>query len=107
MNNTASELTEEHKAWLDKIRGWEKEFESFEEANGTISVSYEGKDVRKQVEHWQNTFIVQKQRLDQMKHNIKIYGGNVEKGKEELDEYESYLNELKDEFEAFRSQWTS
>lgn len=103
MNNTASELTEEHKAWLDQIRGWEKELSSFEEMNGDIAVNHESKEVRKQVEHWQNTFIVQKQRLDQMKHNIKLFGGDHEKGRAELQEYADYYNQIKGEFDAFSS----
>lgn len=101
MNNTASELTEEHLAWLDQIRSWEKEIGSLEEVNGEIAISHDSKDVRKQVEHWQNTFIVQKQRLDQMKHNIKIYGGDTEKGQAEMNEYEGYYNGLKGEFDRF------
>ena len=101
MSNTVSELTADHQGWLNQIRGWETELQSLEEINGSIAVNHENKDIRKQVEHWQNAFIVQKQRLDQMKHNIKLYGGDVAKGSSEINDYASYYNNLKNEFSSF------
>lgn len=101
MDNTAPELKTEHQEWLNQIRSWEKELSSFEEVNGEIAARAADQEARKQVEHFQNQFIVQKQRLDQMKHNIKVYGGNPERGSSEITEYAQYYQELKNEFDRF------
>ncbi len=101
MTETTPEIQIQHDTWLDQIRAWENELEAMDQENGHNMEHAKSKEDRKQVEHFQNQFIVQKGRLDQMKHNIKIYGGDTDKGDAELKDYEGYLNELKDEFEAF------
>ncbi len=100
------EIQSQHDVWLNQIRGWENELEAMDRENGHNLKSTDSKEDRKQIEHFQNQFIVQKRRLDQMKHNIKIYGGNKSKGDAELDDYRAYFNELQDEFEAFCNKFS-
>ena len=106
MTETTPEIQSLHETWLNQIRAWEKEFDAMDQENGHNMEQAATKEDKKKVEHFQNQFIIQKGRLDQMKHNIKIYGGDVEKGSQELSDYEEYLNELKDEFEAFCNKFS-
>ena len=105
MNTITSKLDAERKEWLDKIRSWESELGEMESENGKIVARTESKDAQKKVEHFQNQILIQKQQLDQMKHNIKIYGGDLEKGQTELNEYNEYYNTFRNEFKSFTSQY--
>lgn len=105
MNTITSKLDAERKEWLDRIRSWESELGDMENENGKIVARTESKDAQKKVEHFQNQILIQKQRLDQMKHNIKIYGGDLEKGQNELNEYTEYYNAFRSEFKSFTSEY--
>lgn len=101
MSQVSTELKEEHESWLDQIRNWEKEVGEMERHNGEISGRSESREFLKRVEHFQNQFIVQKNRLDQMKHNIKIYGGDLSKGQSEMDDYAGFFAGFRTEFDDF------
>lgn len=106
MTDTTPDIQSLHEVWLNQIRAWEKELDAMDQENGHNMEKASTKEERKHVEHFQNQFIIQKDRLDKMKHNIKIYGGDAEKGNAELKDYEGYLNELKDEFESFCNKFS-
>lgn len=101
MENAAMDLTEIHNQWLDEIRTLESEIDRLVEINSEVIQNTEDKESAKKVEHFENQFAIQKSRLDEMKHNIKIYGGDLSRGRQELDEYKNYYGGLKDEFHAF------
>jgi peptidoglycan hydrolase CwlO-like protein len=103
MNTITSKLDAEHKEWLNKIRSWESELGEMESENGNIVARTESKDDQKKVEHFQNQILIQKERLDQMKHNIKLYGGDLDKGTAELKEFGTYYDTFKSEFAEFTS----
>lgn len=105
MGNTAIELKPEHKEWLNEIRAMEKEIEDFSKRNGEIVEGAPDKETKKKIEHFENQFTIQLQRLDQMKHNIKVYGGDIDTGRADLDEYKTYYSELKGEFQNFSSKF--
>jgi len=91
---------------LNQIRAWEKELDAMDKENGYNMGRTTLKEDEKKVEHFQNQFIIQKARLDEMKHNIKVYGGETARGGEELKEYGDYLEELRDEFASFCHQFS-
>lgn len=106
MENTgAAVLSEEHHEMLNTIRHWESQLDSMGEQNGEIVTKAIEKDAKKKVDHFDNQFSIQKGELDKMKHNIKIYGGDIATARKELDDYVSYLTKLKDEFSAFADQY--
>jgi predicted nucleic acid-binding Zn-ribbon protein len=105
MDTITSKLEDSHKDWLNQIRSWERELNEMEEVNGQIVEKIDNKEGQKKVEHFQNQILIQKQRLDQMKHNIKIYGGNLEKGQKELEDYRGYYDEFRSEFNGFTGQF--
>lgn len=103
MENAVSEMKPEHQGWLDQIRSMEKEIEQMTQRNGEIVAAAADNESRKRVDHFENQFTIQLRRLDQMKHNIKVYGGDLEAGQKELEEYVSYYGNLKNEFDQFAS----
>ncbi|MEM0997161.1 MAG: hypothetical protein AAGN35_08785 [Bacteroidota bacterium] len=105
MDTITSKLEDAHRNWLDQIRAWERELTEMEEVNGHIVEKTDSKDAHKKVEHFQNQILIQKQRLDQMKHNIKVFGGNVEKGQQELDDYRTFYEGFRDDFSGFSNQY--
>lgn len=103
MENAVTELKPEHQGWLDQIRAMEKEIEQMTQRNGEIVAAAADNEARKRVDHFENQFTIQLRRLDQMKHNIKLYGGDLDAGQKEMDDYAHYYGSLKDEFNAFAS----
>lgn len=103
MENAVSELSKEHQGWLDQIRSMEKEIEHMTQRNGEIISAAADKEQRKKVDHFENQFAIQLETLDQMKHNIKLFGGDIEAGNKELQEYASYYDTLKNAFNEFAS----
>jgi hypothetical protein len=103
MENAVSELKPEHQGWLDQIRAMEKEIRQMTQRNGEIVAAAADSEARKRVDHFENQFTIQLRRLDQMKHNIKVYGGDLDAGKKELEDYIHYYGSLKDEFNSFAS----
>jgi hypothetical protein len=96
MEKVASEFNDQQQAWLQKIRSMETELDRLATLNGEIASRIGNSERIRQVEHFQNQFIVQKSRLDEMKHNVKIYKSNPG-----LEDYENYLGGLIDEFKTF------
>lgn len=105
MGSNITELTPEHQQWLDEIRAMEREIESMTERNGEIISAAPDKETKKKIDHFENQFTIQKQRLDEMKHNIKLYGGDIEAGRKDLEEYKTYYGNLKSEFDGFASSF--
>ena len=106
MDTITSKLEAAHKEWLDKIRSWESELGEMEATNGTIAGKDDSKESQKKVEHFQNQIIIQKGRLDKMKHNIKLYGGDLEKGAKDIEDYSTYFNTFSEEFSSFSQQFS-
>ena len=100
MENQVKEVTNQKQTWLDEIRAMEHELDNFAAINGNIASAAPDGEVRKQVEHFQNLFIVQKGRLDEMKHSVKVFGADPG-----LDDYKNYFEQLKTEFSNFSSSW--
>lgn len=101
MNQIATELKEEHQAWLSQIRGWEAEIGMLSKANGELSTRAQSMAQRAKLDHFENRFTIELNRLDGMKHNIKTSGGVATKGQAELDEYAQHFASLREEFARF------
>jgi chromosome segregation ATPase len=101
MNSSTTELQAEHQAWLGQIREWEHELNALSAENGNLVMRADSVDAKRSVDRFENQISIHKVRLDQMKHNIKLYGGDIQRGQAELDECGEVINELKEEFRAF------
>lgn len=103
MNSIATELNEAQQAWLNQIRGWEKDIAALAVANSGLVDLAEDVSSKARLDHFENRFIIELGQLDAMKHNIKIGGIDPQKGQRELDDYAANLAALRSEFETFKN----
>jgi sulfur relay (sulfurtransferase) DsrC/TusE family protein len=100
MNPSTSEVQTEREALLGRIRAWENELDQMSAENGRVVLNAQSTEDRKLVDHFENQFAIQKNRLDQMKHHVKLTGGHAGSSNE-LNEFGGYFDRLKEEFVAF------
>ena len=117
-------LSTEHQDWLKAIDFYDNELDILEKRLTEVATKNTGIDAMKGVEHFQNQFIIQRNTIDELRHNInehvhktmvdaKDHGGRVEtqqilehgKVKEEFDVFEKVINELRDEFKLYLTKW--
>lgn len=63
----------EHKLWESSTRLYEDELMIFNRRLEEISEQNNVSEIRKQIEHFQNSFILQKEQLDILNHKIRQY----------------------------------
>ncbi len=85
---------------MDRIRAWERELDGMSGENGRVVMNAVTVEDKKLVDHFDNQFTIQKNRLDQMKHNVKLTGGHPDLRKE-LDDFGVHFDKLNAEFIAF------
>ncbi|OFY83058.1 MAG: hypothetical protein A3F72_18855 [Bacteroidetes bacterium RIFCSPLOWO2_12_FULL_35_15] len=66
-------LHEDHKKWLEEVLFYKDEVKIFTKRLEEIASRNTGIDVQKQVEHFQNQFIIQKEKLDMLQHDLNIH----------------------------------
>ncbi|MBL0339535.1 MAG: hypothetical protein IPP71_00615 [Bacteroidetes bacterium] len=110
----------EHASWQNKIQSFRTEIKLLNQDLSGIVSKYVPREVPAKSEHFQNSFILQNEVLDIMRHDFKQYenllDANIEKpGKNEigsilqehqqhlsrLQDFEKLFKELKDEFNLF------
>lgn len=114
-------MKEEHDAWQDRIQFLKKEIETFKTHLGTVVVGdFKPKNAMASVEHFQNQFILQREQLDIIRHDLKQHENlieDVEKGvvaepepgldkvhkvqREKLEQFEKIFHDLRKEFNIF------
>ena len=67
------ELHFEHQLWIAEIKFYHDELMVSQKYLDHIATRNTGIEVRKQIEHFQNQFIIQREQLDILKHDIKIH----------------------------------
>lgn len=60
----------EHKLWISSLRLYIDELVIFQHRLGEVSEKNTSPEIRKEIEHFQNQFIVQKEQLDILRHRI-------------------------------------
>ena len=89
-----------------------------------VSIKYSKQEVRAEVEHFQNQFIVQRNNLDELRHSIGEHVGHIEhdiekmaqhlsnvtlaehdQRREDFESLEKVINELRHEFNRFLSRY--
>lgn len=117
-------LVTEHQDWLKSIDFYDNELDILENRLAEVAVKNTGIDAMKGVEHFQNQFIIQRNTIDELRHNIneharkvmldvKDHVGRVEsqqvtdhtKIKDEFESFEKIINELRDEFKFYLVKW--
>ena len=64
------ELHEEHKEWLNKVAFYKDEATIMQNRVSEIASKNTSKEISGAIEHFQNQLIIQRNNLDELKHNI-------------------------------------
>lgn len=118
-----SHLGAEHASWLRGIEFYNDELRIMKHRLEEISGKYTSEEVKKQVEHYQNQFMVQESNLNHLKHDVKNHFVHIENDDAEhahhlsnttiaehdtlRDKYmmqEKTINDLRHEFNRFLSK---
>jgi hypothetical protein len=115
----AYDLHIEHSQWLENLKFYEDEMGIFRNRVSEISGKYTDVEVQKQVEHFQNQLIIQKNELDELRHSIKDHENYIEnrvahnpaadhkyvndhvKERDRMETYERLFKEMKTELNKF------
>lgn len=77
MNN--SDLHFEHMQWRSELSFWKDELKTFNNRLEELVVRWTDKDVLVQLEHYQNSFILHKEVIDTLQHEINVHETNMSK----------------------------
>jgi hypothetical protein len=121
---TVAHCGTDHQEWLKAIDFYDNELDILETRLAEVASKNNGEEVMKGVEHFQNQFIIQRNTIDEIRHNIhehehtvvsdvQAHAGNVdtrqvtrhEAVKDEFESFEKVINELRDEFKLYLLKW--
>jgi hypothetical protein len=110
----------EHREWLNRFDFYKNEFSSYEKLLGEVAVKNNSHEVTPQIEHFQNQFVLQREKLDVLRHNVKQSENAIEERMKDnavawdhqsmpaevelrgkVLAFDEMFNELKVEFRAF------
>ena len=115
----------EYQLWVRELVFYKEEIKIFEDHLEAVNNKNTKKTVRAQVEHFQNQFVLQKEVIDILKHNLNtsekqlasfvydmsgmglesIKMDNHPKLREEMITFRKLYKELKQDFRRFESEW--
>lgn len=114
----------ENTDWMNRLAFYKEEITILKELLAEIASKNSNKEVLKQVEHFQNQFIVQRNNLDELVHKIRVNEADLQQEidanpvavdhrktayHQEENEYITYFEtnfkQLRTEFKGFASQW--
>jgi len=114
----------ENADWMNRLAFYKEEITILKELLAEIAQKNTSQETLKTVEHFQNQFIVQRNNLDELAHNIKMHEHKLEQEidlnpvavdhrkmeyhqaeKEFIDYFEANFNTLRQEFKTFAAQW--
>lgn len=72
------ELHDEHTKWLNDLKFYKDQLKKFEERLAHISAKNPDKEVKIQVEKFQNRFLIQRNEIDYFRHDIKQQENELE-----------------------------
>jgi len=121
---TVSHCGTEHQEWLNAIDFYKSEFDILQKRLAEIVTKNTSHDALEGVEHFQNQFIVQRNNIDELRHNInehahktkvdaEKHAGHIEEAlaeeheklKDEFSVFEKVVKELRQEFNEYLTKW--
>lgn len=118
------ELHFEHKLWRSELLFFADELKIYKDRLSEIASKNTNEEVLTQVEHFQNSFVIQKEQLDMLNHDIKVHEQALGKfakenpvaiehhlfdshatAQERMDTFRKLYTELKHEFIRFLEKW--
>ncbi|MCP9768777.1 hypothetical protein EGI22_12695 [Lacihabitans sp. LS3-19] len=100
------ELQDFHKKWINDLDFYKEQVKVFEERLAKVSLNNVDKDVKIEVEKFQNRFIIQRNEIDYLRHDIKQQENELEREEKTapiISEMETITEEftLKDRMDTF------
>ncbi len=121
---TVSHSNTEHQEWLHSLDFYDSELDILEKWLAEIVKKNKNTEVLKGVEHFQNQFIIQRNNIDILSHNInehthkntlhemsynlhteKVLALEHEQLEDEFKMFEKVVNELRKEYNLYLSKW--
>lgn len=118
------ELHFEHALWTSEAKFYADELKIYQKRLEEIASKNTAQDVREQIEHFQNKFILQKEQLDILNHEVKVHEqwlaqyakdnpiaidhklfADHKTMHEKMDVFHTMYEELKKEFTRFFATW--
>lgn len=119
-----SYLHEDHQKWLEEVLFYKDELKIFVKRLEEIASRNSGEEIRKQIEHFQNQFVIQKEKTDMLQHDLNIHEQwlsiyakehptNIENElfadhavmRSQMNMFEKIYSELKTEYLDFLEKW--
>lgn len=117
------DLHEENKGWLNNLNFYKDEIKIMQNRISEIASKNNGSEILKQVDHFQNQLIVQKNNIDELAHSIKDHENYLEnrvnenptavdhrkvndhpKMRDSYDAFDKVFNDLRKELNSFLSK---
>ncbi|MBK6936053.1 MAG: hypothetical protein IPH18_03590 [Chitinophagaceae bacterium] len=114
----------DHTIWVNGLIFYKDEIKMMEARLTEVASKNTTFEASQDIEHFQNQFILQRNNIDELKHDVNIYVGNLAKGNrenegrvesemlgEKLELHERYegiekvMKELRDDFKEFLAKW--
>lgn len=114
----------ENEEWMNNATFYRDEIKILEGRLSEVASKNTSKEVLKQVEHFQNQFTIQKDRLDELKHEINLSNDKLKKeinknptavehrsvedhlvARQNMNSYEKIFSTFKIELNTFLSKW--
>lgn len=118
------ELHEEHKEWLNNLAFYKDEIKVMQNRVSEVASKNSSPDVLKQIEHFQNQLIIQRNNIDELCHSIKDHENYLEnrvnenptavdhrkvndhpKMRDSYTSFDKVFNELRKELNEFLTKW--
>jgi hypothetical protein len=118
------ELHEEHKEWIQKLNFYKDDINIFEKRLQELVSKNTKEEATKEIEHFQNQFIIQKNNIDTIKHIITVDEDEIQKEvnknlvavdhrkvedhpkeRDLVETFEANYKELREEFNKFSAKW--
>lgn len=126
MESTVSidQFHEELQSWKHELSSFKQEIRNFEQHLMNMSNKNLPKDLLAQVEHFQNSFICQKEVIDKLRHDLpdsrhkvehvfkKLYDSSIDGSRthdvlrDRMDTFRRIYDDVKEDFQRFETDWT-
>ncbi len=114
----------ENMEWSNTLKFYKEELDVLKARLAEIASKNNHQEVMKEVEHFQNQFIIQKDNIDRISHEVKMHEQKLlndikanptaadhrkveyhSKEKELVSGFEKNMNEIRNEFKRFAAKW--
>lgn len=115
---------EENKEWMNSLKFYTDEIKIMQGRLAEVAAKNTSKEVMAQVEHFQNKFIIERETIDTLKHEINLSNDTINKEvrkndtavdhrsiadhsaiRQNMESFEKTISALRSEFKEFVAKW--